>query len=125
MTKDKAPTREVTATSDYGKPLYGKLTTITCAKRGCKAKRTIKVQDAFQVKFCVEHQKEHSRERRRERAKAKREVEAKKKPKAKAKPAPAKAKAKVRSIKSAKPKGDSAYARAVNAVERADWREAA
>jgi hypothetical protein len=123
MSKDKdTPTREVTATSEYGKPLYGKLVTITCAKRGCKTKRTIKVQDQFQVRFCREHQKEHALERRRERAKAKREAEAKKKPKAKA---PAKAKANVRSIKSAKPKGTTAYARAINAVERADWREAA
>lgn len=85
MSKDKdTPTREVTATSEYGKPLYGKLTTITCAKRGCKTKRTIKVQDAFQVRFCREHQKEHALERRRERAKAKREAEGKTKPKAKA-----------------------------------------
>jgi hypothetical protein len=84
MSKKDTPTREVTATSEYGKPLYGKLVTITCAKRGCKVKRTIKTQDRFQVKFCREHQKEHADERRRARAKAKREAEAKKKPKAKA-----------------------------------------
>jgi hypothetical protein len=75
MSKPKGtPARETTTTSEYGKPLYGKLTTITCQKRGCKVKRTIKVQDAFQVKYCVEHQKEAAAERRRARAKAKREA---------------------------------------------------
>jgi len=61
--------------SEYGKPLPGKTTVITCGKRGCKVKRTIKVQDAFQVKFCVEHQKEAAREKARARRKAKRDAE--------------------------------------------------
>lgn len=52
----------------------GKVTTdptieITCAEKGCTKKRVIKKQDAFQVKFCLEHQKENRNKLRRERRK--------------------------------------------------------
>jgi hypothetical protein len=39
----------------------------------CGAERVVKVQDAFQVKRCVAHQKEYAAERRRARAKSKRQ----------------------------------------------------
>jgi hypothetical protein len=54
-----------------GKIAKGETVTITCAKRGCREKRVIQVQDKFQVKFCLPHQKEHRNELRRERRKAK------------------------------------------------------
>jgi hypothetical protein len=108
MSKQSNPTHEVTATSAYGKPLYGKLVVITCVARGCKAKRTIKTQDMFQVKRCPEHQKQYANERAKARRAAKREAEAKKKPKV----APAKLKA----VKKA-PKG-SPFERAVAAVDQ-------
>jgi hypothetical protein len=41
-----------------GKILIGKTTEITCQWKGCSEKRIIKPQDAFQVKYCVTHQKE-------------------------------------------------------------------
>jgi hypothetical protein len=40
----------------------------------CGVARVIKVQDAFQVKRCVPHQKEHAVERRRARDKSKRQA---------------------------------------------------
>jgi hypothetical protein len=49
---------------------------ITCAKRGCKEVRWIKPQDAFQVKFCPEHQAQAAAEKRREAAKARRAAKA-------------------------------------------------
>jgi hypothetical protein len=45
---------------------------IVCKRRGCKAERWIKPQDAFQVRFCTEHQREATAARRRERAMARR-----------------------------------------------------
>lgn len=49
---------------------------ITCKKRGCKEVRWIKPQDAFQVRYCPEHQAEATKLRRSERAKAKRAAKA-------------------------------------------------
>ena len=54
----------------------GKVTTsptveITCAEKGCKEKRVIKKQDAFQVKYCIPHQKENRNKLRRDRRAAK------------------------------------------------------
>jgi hypothetical protein len=66
---------------------------ITCAKRGCKEVRWCKPQDAFQVRYCAEHQAEAAKERRSAQAKAKREAAAKTKPAAKPK-TPAKPKVK-------------------------------
>jgi hypothetical protein len=40
----------------------------------CGAERVIKVQDAFQVKRCVPHQKEYAAERRRARDESKRQT---------------------------------------------------
>jgi hypothetical protein len=71
----------------------GKVTTdptveITCAEKGCSKKRVIKKQDKFQVKFCLEHQKENRnrlrRERRKKNAKGKTKAPAKAKATAKA-----------------------------------------
>jgi hypothetical protein len=45
---------------------------IVCAKRGCNVVLWTKAQDAFQVRYCVEHQAEQVKARRSERAKAKR-----------------------------------------------------
>ena len=45
---------------------------VVCAKRGCKAVRWTKPQDAFQVKFCGEHQAEASRAKRLAKAKSRR-----------------------------------------------------
>ena len=45
---------------------------VVCAKRGCNEIRWTKVQDAFQVKYCVTHRKEASAARRSERMRAKR-----------------------------------------------------
>ncbi len=67
-----------------GKTPKSKTTIIKCkhhvgpGRKLCGAKRTIQVQDAFQVKRCVAHQKEYAAERRRARAKAKRNKAAKK-----------------------------------------------
>jgi hypothetical protein len=54
---------------------------ITCAKRGCKETRWIKPQDAFQVRYCPEHQAEATKARRSAAAKAKRVEAAKAKAK--------------------------------------------
>jgi hypothetical protein len=48
-----------------------KLITITCAKRGCRVKRAIHPQDAFQVRYCREHQREAARQRAKEQRAAK------------------------------------------------------
>lgn len=70
---------EQVATSGDGKKKC-KTTVIKCkhhvgpGRKLCGAERTIKVQDAFQVKRCVPHQKEYAAERRRARAKAKRQA---------------------------------------------------
>lgn len=53
-----------------GKVAVGKTTTITCID--CGAERTVKVQDAFQVKRCVEDQEKHRKALQREKTKAKR-----------------------------------------------------
>lgn len=50
---------------DTGKLATGPTTTIKCVD--CGLPRVIKVQDAFQVKRCVEHQKAHRLAKRRER----------------------------------------------------------
>lgn len=56
--------------SDTGKALIGPTTTIKCEV--CQAERVVKVQDRFQVKRCVEHQRAHRNALKREkRAKAK------------------------------------------------------
>lgn len=74
----KEPAPEVTLTS--GKTTRGKTLTIRCAwkEKGkrCTNERTIKPQDAFQVKYCQEHQKENSKKLKRERAKARRAAKA-------------------------------------------------
>lgn len=58
---------------DTGKEVPESQTTvITCSKKGCKNTRRIKKQDVFQVKFCVEDQKEHRKAIRREKLRAKR-----------------------------------------------------
>jgi hypothetical protein len=60
--------------------MNSKTTVIKCkhhvgpGRKLCGAERTIQVQDAFQVKRCVAHQKEYAAERRRARAKAKRQA---------------------------------------------------
>lgn len=52
-------------TAETGKSLVGKTTVIKCNYKDpetgkvCGKERTIKVQDQFQVKKCVEHQKRH------------------------------------------------------------------
>ena len=50
--------------ADTGKALVGPTTTIQCVE--CGADRVVKVQDAFQVKRCVSHQKAHRNTLRRE-----------------------------------------------------------
>ena len=55
-----------------GKVVRGKVITITCAERGCTNKRTIKPQDRFQVRRCLEHQKEHRNALRAKRLREKR-----------------------------------------------------
>jgi hypothetical protein len=57
---------------DTGKVAVGPTTTIKCVD--CGKERTVKVQDAFQVKRCVEHQKEHRLAKRRERNARKRKA---------------------------------------------------
>jgi hypothetical protein len=64
---DKEKTEREQVELSTGKLTTDPTTTITCAKRGCSTKRVIKKQDAFQVKFCLEHQKEHRNKLRRER----------------------------------------------------------
>lgn len=66
--KPKTTTQKVT-TND-GVYLVGKTMVIKCVD--CGGDRTIKVQDAFQVKRCVNCQKNYSKARRAEKAKAKR-----------------------------------------------------
>lgn len=51
-------------------PAYTKR--VVCAKRGCKEVRWTKPQDAFQVKFCAEHQAEAAMAKRLTAAKARR-----------------------------------------------------
>lgn len=70
-----------TTTSETGKILRGKTTEIKCGWKGdngdepvCGRERTIKVQDQFQVKYCVEHQTAHRRKVKREKLKAKRQA---------------------------------------------------
>lgn len=50
--------------------------TVGPGRKQCGSKRAIKVQDAFQVKYCKAHQKLAAAARRRERAKAKRSTKA-------------------------------------------------
>lgn len=76
-----------TTVAETGKTLVGKTIVIKCVD--CGKERTIKPQDKFQVKRCVEHQKAHRLKLRSERAKARR----KEANKAGGKKAPAKAKA--------------------------------
>lgn len=57
-------------TTNDGKVLHGKTTTINCID--CGAERIIKVQDAFQVKRCVTCQKNFTKARRNDRLKEKR-----------------------------------------------------
>lgn len=59
-----------TTVSETGKVLVGKTITIKCKWRGCKATRTIKPQDKFQVKYCVEHQHENRKALRRAKQRA-------------------------------------------------------
>jgi adenine-specific DNA methylase len=54
-----------------GKVAHGPTTTINCKAKGCDATRVIQVQDKFQVKFCIEHQREERNRLRRERRAAK------------------------------------------------------
>lgn len=58
-----------------GKEAHGPTTTIRCqhitSDGKCGADRIIQVQDIFQVKFCIEHQKEERNKLRRERRKNK------------------------------------------------------
>lgn len=63
--KARAASHAPVVLADTGKVLTGKTTVIKCAD--CGAERTIKVQDAFQVKRCAEHQRQHRLRRRRER----------------------------------------------------------
>lgn len=71
-----------TTTSETGKILRGKTTVIKCGFKGedgesgpvCGKQRTIKVQDQFQVKYCVEHQAAHRRKIKRNKLKAKRQA---------------------------------------------------
>ncbi len=88
---------------------------ITCAKRGCKEVRWCKPQDAFQVRYCPEHQAEAAKERRSARAKAKREEAAKTKPKAAAKP-----KAKTPAKRKLKAVPTTPVERAIAAVDAAE-----
>lgn len=53
-----------------GQVATGKTITIKCQWKGCKNTRVIKPQDAFQVKYCVEHRDEHAREKRNAAARA-------------------------------------------------------
>lgn len=58
--------------ADTGKALVGPTTVIRCVD--CGAERTVKVQDKFQVKRCVAHQKDHRNAlRRQKRANAKKD----------------------------------------------------
>jgi hypothetical protein len=71
-----------TTTSETGKILRGKTTVVKCEFKGedgesgpvCGKQRTIKVQDRFQVKYCVEHQAAHRRKIKRQKLKAKRQA---------------------------------------------------
>lgn len=56
-------------TLSTGKVTTGPTVDITCAEKGCTKKRVIKKQDQFQVKYCLDHQKEHRNKLRRERRK--------------------------------------------------------
>jgi len=66
-TKEKKTAPPVTLST--GKIATGPTVEITCAQKGCTKKRVIKKQDKFQVKFCIEHQKENRNKLRRERRK--------------------------------------------------------
>jgi hypothetical protein len=68
----KQPTQKV-VTSD-GIKLVGRTTVIHCAD--CGAERTIKIQDAFQVKRCVQCQAKYVKQRRSEKLKANRAAKA-------------------------------------------------
>jgi hypothetical protein len=46
---------------DGTKAVHGRVCKIKCTERGCEKLRTINVQDAWQVKFCVAHQKARAR----------------------------------------------------------------
>ena len=69
--KEKEKVERTPVELSTGKMTTDPTTTITCAKRGCTEKRVIKKQDSFQVKFCLEHQKEHRNSLRRDRRKKK------------------------------------------------------
>lgn len=69
--KDKITERLVAHIQTAGRPV--KTTTINC--EDCGKERVIKVQDAFQVKRCVECQKKHRNRRRAERRREKRAQE--------------------------------------------------
>lgn len=69
--KDKITERLVAHIQTTGRPV--KTTTINCVD--CGKERVIKVQDAFQVKRCIECQKKHRNRRRAERRREKRAQE--------------------------------------------------
>lgn len=71
---------KTTEKKDYGvlstgKVAHGPTCTIKCQHKEkgklCGTERVIQVQDKFQVKFCIDHQKEERNRLRRERRKAK------------------------------------------------------
>ena len=43
------------------KAVHGRICKIKCTETGCSKLRTVNVQDAWQVKFCADHQKKRAR----------------------------------------------------------------
>jgi len=73
------PDEQVTV-AETGKILKGKTVQVACQWEGCTRTRIVKPQDVFQVRYCVQHQKEHrkalTRAKQRAKTAARREKEA-------------------------------------------------
>lgn len=76
------PTDQPEVKSETGKILRGPTTSIHCQYKGedtkgktCGKVRVVKVQDKFQVKYCVPHQQVEHRRRKREKLRARRQAQ--------------------------------------------------
>lgn len=62
-----------TVPTQTGVHSHGRICIISC--EDCGAERVINVQDAFQTRYCIEHQKERARARARKKRMAKKEAQ--------------------------------------------------